>query len=178
MAANAADESETPNSYSFIVAAAALLLTRSDGSISLQDRCSNSRHHNCQLSSPGPGIRIISRIGTSMKHARFRIDDDHGHFAHRPRTTHSQLMPFGDQCLLHFLADARLDAEVTRIHRVREGRGRETARRPTWRFDRLLDVHAEVHHVQKRLNCAHELIVSSGTSHQSVRLAILHDERG
>jgi len=44
--------------------------------------CSNSRHDNCEPSSPGPGICIIPRIGTSMKHARFRIDDDHGHFAH------------------------------------------------------------------------------------------------
>src|SRR5262249_21680963 len=113
-----------------------------------------------------------------MKHTRYRIDDDHGHFAHRPRTTYSQLMPFGDQCLLHFLADTRLDAEVTRIHRVREWRCGETARRPAWGFDRLLDVHVEVYDVEKRLNRAHELIVSSGTSHQSVGLAILHDERG
>src|SRR5213594_4336662 len=35
-----------------------------------------------------------------------------------------------------------------------------------------------VDHIEKRLNCAHELIVSAGTSHQSVGLAILHDERG
>ena len=57
------------------------------------------------LSSPGPGIRIISRIGAGMKHAGFRIDDDHCHFAHRPGTIHSQLMPLGDQRLLHFLAN-------------------------------------------------------------------------
>src|SRR2546427_12668167 len=37
---------------------------------------------------------------------------------------------------------------------------------------------SKVYDVEKRLNCAHELIVSSGTSHQSVGLAILHDERG
>src|SRR5207249_3894645 len=128
--------------------------------------------------SPGPGIRIVSWIGAGMQHTGFRIDDDHRHFAHRPRTIHSQLVPFGDQRLLHFLADTRLDPEVTRVHRVREWRRRETARRPAWGFDCLLDVHTEIDHVQKGLNCAHQLIVSAGTSHQSVGLAILHDERG
>src|SRR2546422_9014293 len=130
------------------------------------------------LSSPSPSVGIISRIGSRMKYACFRVDDDHGHFAHRPGTTHSQLMPLGNQCLLHFLAYAGLDAEVTGVHCVREGRRRETARRPARGFDRLLNVHTEVHHVQKRLNCAHELIVSAWTSHQPVRLALLHDERG
>src|SRR5262249_23629406 len=107
-----------------------------------------------------------------MKHTRYRIDDDHGHFAHRPRTTHSQLMPFGDQCLLHFLADTRLDAEVARIHRMRERRCRETARRPAWGFDRLLNVHVEVYDVKKRLNCAHELIVSSSAQSYTFDLLI------
>src|SRR5947209_16489430 len=92
------------------------------------------------ICSPGPGIRIVSWIGAGMQHTGFRIDDDHRHFAHRPRTIHSQLVPFGDQRLLHFLADTRLDPEVTRVHRVREWRRRETARRPAWGFDCLLDV--------------------------------------
>src|SRR2546428_5473014 len=86
------------------------------------------------LSSPGPGIGIISRIGSGIKHAGFRVDDDHGHFAHRPRTIDTELMPLGDQRLLYFLADAGLDTQVTRVHRVREWRRRETARRPTWGF--------------------------------------------
>ena len=60
---------------------------------------------------------------------------------------------------------------------MRERRRREAARRPPWRFDRLLNVHAEVDRVQQRLHCPLDLVVRARAAHHHERLAVLHHER-
>ncbi len=90
---------------------------------------------------------------------------------------HSEFMAFGDQRLARGLRDTRLYRHIAGIHRVRKGRGREAARGPARGLDCLLDVHAEIDHVDQRLHGAHDLIVAAGAAQDRVRLAVFHHER-
>src|SRR5262245_32548695 len=56
---------------------------------------------------PGPGIRVVTRVGAGLENASFWVDHDHCHFAQRPGPGDPQFMAFVDEGLLDLFADAR-----------------------------------------------------------------------
>src|SRR6185437_8411315 len=70
-----------------------------------------------------------------------------------------------------------LEPQIIRIHRVRERRSWKASRTPSRRFNRLLNVHAELHYVQQCLHRPHALVITTFASGDEKRFSVFHDER-
>src|SRR5215469_14189441 len=97
--------------------------------------------------SPCPVVRFDSWVSPGAQYAGLSIDDDTGARRQRPWRCDMQLVTAGDEFLLRRFGDSPLNRQVARDHRVRKRRSREAMRGPPRSFDGLLNVHAEIDHV-------------------------------